>query len=120
MRQAQYVNRHGKRIPIPGCDSGCYANIAAVTNAKGQSAQQGTPVRYGQVIYSSSTVQQVELTKRGPRGTTILTYSESENPRSKHYGDQTRLFSRGGWIPITFSAKQIAKAAKSRIVVRGG
>ena len=62
---------------------------------------------------------QVELTAAGPKGTTILTYSQSENPASKQSGDQTRLFSKGKWLPIAFTVKQIAKARKSRVVVAG-
>ena len=82
MRHAQYFPDKGKRIPIPGCDSGCYVDISGSVNPAADSAAQGVPVRYGQVIYGSSTVMQIELTPQGPRGTTILTYSESENPRS--------------------------------------
>ena len=114
MRQAQYARRHGRRIPIHGCDSGCYQAIGAVTDPKAATTSQGVPVSYGQVIAGSSIVMQVELTRRGPRGTTILTYSESENPRSPHSGDQTKLFSAGKWVPITFSRRQIARDPKLR------
>ncbi len=114
MRQAQYVLRHGRKVPLHGCSSGCYDDIEAVVDPKGESAGQGVAVRYGQVVEGSSIVMQVELTRRGPKGTTIMTYSQSENPRSPHSGDQTRLFSAGKWIPITFTRAQIARDAKLR------
>ena len=76
---------------------------------KAASTTQGLPVRYGQVVAGSSIVMQVELTRRGPRGTTILTYSQSENPRSRHSGDQTSLFSRRKWVPIAFTRRQVAR-----------
>jgi acyl-homoserine-lactone acylase len=79
---------------------------------QGDSAGQGVPVGYGQVLSGSSTVMQVELTPNGPRGTTILTYSESENPQSEHHADQTRLFARRKWIPLTFTVRQIRNNAK--------
>ncbi len=119
MRQAQFFPDKGKRIPIPGCDSGCYVAIYGSVNPAGDSAAQGVPVRYGQVLEGSSTVMQVELTQKGPRGATILTYSESENPRSPHHADQTRLYSKRKWIPLTFTAKQIRGDAKRRYVVGG-
>jgi acyl-homoserine-lactone acylase len=120
-RQAQYALRHGRNIPIHGCASGCYDDIEAVVDPERASASQGLRVRYGQVVEGSSIVMQVELTGRGPKGTTILTYSQSENPRSPHSGDQTKLFSAGKWVPITFSAKQIARDPKlDRYTVRAG
>jgi acyl-homoserine-lactone acylase len=112
VRQAQYLRRHGRKIPIHGCASGCYDDIEAVVDPKSASTRQGVPVRYGQVVEGSSIVMQVELTGRGPKGTTILTYSQSENPRSPLSGDQTELFSAGKWVPITFSARQIARDPK--------
>ena len=109
MRQAQYALRHGHKVPIHGCSSGCYQDVEAVVDPKGATTTQGLPVRYGQVVAGSSIVMQVELTRRGPRGTTILTYSQSENPRSRHSGDQTRLFSRRKWVPIVFTRRQVAR-----------
>jgi acyl-homoserine-lactone acylase len=43
-----------------------------------------------------------------PVGSTILTYSESSNPASPHFADQTRLFSRKQWLPDRFCQAQIA------------
>jgi acyl-homoserine-lactone acylase len=114
MRQAQYALRHGRKVPIHGCSSGCYDDIEAVIDPTAESATQGVPVRYGQVVEGSSIVMQVELTGRGPKGTTILTYSQSENPRSPHSGDQTKLFSARKWVPITFSRRQIVRDPKLR------
>ena len=34
MRQAQYVRRNGRRIPLHGCATGCYQDIEAVTDPK--------------------------------------------------------------------------------------
>ena len=41
------------------------------------------------------------------RGRAILSYSQSENPRSEHYADQTRLFSQKRWLPMRFTERQI-------------
>jgi acyl-homoserine lactone acylase PvdQ len=35
--------------------------------------------------------------------------SQSENPRSPHYADQTRLFSQKKWIPMRFTERSIRR-----------
>jgi acyl-homoserine-lactone acylase len=48
-----------------------------------------------------------ELTPQGPVTRTILTYSESANPRSPHYRGQTILFARKQWVTERFTQAQI-------------
>jgi acyl-homoserine-lactone acylase len=49
----------------------------------------------------------VELTPQGPRARTILAYSQSANPTSDHYRDQTVLFSRKRWVTGRFTEAEI-------------
>ncbi|HEY0134970.1 MAG TPA: penicillin acylase family protein, partial [Nannocystis sp.] len=60
------------------------------------------------VNYGSSFVMALELGQDGPRGQAFLTYGESDDPASKHYADQTVLFSEQKWRPIVFSEADIA------------
>ena len=64
--------------------------------------------KYGPVGFGSSFIMAVELTKNGPKARTLLTYSESANPASPHFTDQTLLFSRGLWVTDRFSEADIA------------
>ncbi len=112
-RQVQHLPDRGQRIPVPGCSTGCYVAIYASSDPEADSVGQGTKVGYGQVLSGSSTVMTIKMTPKGPRGATVLTYSESENPRSRHHGDQTRLYSKRKWVPVTFTGKQIRARAKS-------
>ena len=58
--------------------------------------------------------------KGRPRGEAILTYSQSENPRSPHYADQTRLFSQKKWLPMRFTERSIRRDRDyKRTVVTG-
>jgi len=50
----------------------------------------------------------VGFTAHGPVARAILTFSESGNPASPHYADQTRLFGGGRLLPVLFSARAIA------------
>ena len=56
----------------------------------------------------SSFVMAAAFDARGRvRGRAVLSYSQSENPRSEHYADQTRLFSQKQWLPMRFTERQI-------------
>jgi acyl-homoserine-lactone acylase len=48
----------------------------------------------------------------------MLSDSESGNPASPHYADQTRLFSRRRWVTAQFCPAQIAAHAVSTTVLR--
>jgi len=107
------AGKHGKRIPIHGCLTGCWQAIYSPLDDSPDTA-------YGQVTAGSSTVQFTELRPKGPKGHWILTYSQSENPKSKHYDDQTKLFSKGKFIPMLFTNKEIRSDPNLRVrTVRG-
>jgi acyl-homoserine-lactone acylase len=80
-------------IPLHGCpeEKGCFNAIEAD----------------GRSIQGSSFIMAIELTAHGPRARTILTYSQSANPTSPHYRDQTVLFSHKHWVPERFTEAEI-------------
>ncbi|MGW5667453.1 acylase [Micromonospora sp. NPDC003776] len=64
-------------------------------------------VGYRKVLHGTSFLMAVELGRDGPSGRQILTYSQSANPNSPWYADQTRLYSGKGWDTIKFTEKQL-------------
>jgi acyl-homoserine-lactone acylase len=66
----------------------------------------GYPVAYG-----SSYVMVVEMTAKGPQGQAILTYSQSSDPASGHFADQTQLFSQRKFRPMLWADGDIEKDA---------
>lgn len=46
----------------------------------------------------------------------LLTYSQSQEPDSPHYADQTRLYSRGEWLRLPFREDEIAADPNLRTV----
>jgi acyl-homoserine-lactone acylase len=99
------------RIPIHGCSEleGCFNIITTERDERG---------RYDPYT-GASFVMTAAFDERGrPRGEAVLSYSQSENPRSPHYADQTRRFSRKQWIPMRFTEKQIRSdpAYKRKVV----
>jgi len=73
-----------------------------------------TPVHDG-----SSYVQAVTWNNSPcPDAATILTYSESSNPRSPFFSDQTKLFSRKVWVPEYFCAAAVRAHTLSTTSIR--
>jgi len=100
----------GNRISIHGCNTGCWQAIAANDDP------DSTSYEYGQVGAGSSTVQFTELRSgEAPKGHWILTYSQSTNPDSRHYSDQTKLFSRSEFIPMLYTSKEIHSDPKLKV-----
>jgi acyl-homoserine-lactone acylase len=92
--------QHGRRIPIHGCNTGCWQDIESPID-------DSSAVPYAQAYYGSSTVQFTKLTEHGPKGAWVLTYSQSDRPGSRHHSDQTRLFSKSKFVPMRFTEKEI-------------
>ena len=105
--------RGAERIPIPGCSEaeGCF-NIISTRRDEAGNYDPYT---------GSSFVMAAGFDSRGrPSGQAILSYSQSENPDSPHYADQTKLFSQEQWLPMRFTEAEIkGDPAYSRQVVSG-
>jgi acyl-homoserine-lactone acylase len=116
--EAQADPRGDELIPIHGCRSfeGCFNVIEPNPLAAPATTYNGNykPVRTG-----SSFVMAVGFDRAGPDGNAILTYSQSQNPKSKYYDDQTRLYSEREWIRLPFTQKAVRKAAPKALVVSG-
>ena len=68
----------------------------------------------------SSFMMALEFTKQGPKAVAVLTYSQSGDPRSPHFSDQTALFGAKQWRPVLFTEKEIkADPALTSLKVRG-
>ncbi|TDC89349.1 penicillin acylase family protein [Actinomadura sp. 7K507] len=110
----QYVTRNGRRIPIGGGTEaqGILNKIEATwTPGKG----------YTEVRTGSSYLQVVSFDgDRCPDTRTLMTYSQSADPTSPHYADQTRLFSGKRWVTERFCSDEITKAPALKVVELAG
>ncbi|MFC5805256.1 penicillin acylase family protein [Streptomyces formicae] len=111
----QFVVRSGKRIPVHGGTEslGIWNKIEPVWNPAGGG--------YGEVTTGSSHIQAVGWDGgRCPVARTLLTYSQSSNPRSPHYADQTTLYADERWVTARFCERDILRSPQLRVVrVRG-
>jgi acyl-homoserine-lactone acylase len=107
----QFVVRDGERVPIPGGAGrlGVWNVIEPTWNA----ASGG----YTEVPFGSSHLQAVGWDdSRCPVARTLLTYSQSSNPNSPHYRDQTRLFSEEKWVTSRFCEQDILNSPQLRVI----
>ncbi|SED83209.1 penicillin acylase family protein [Streptomyces sp. TLI_105] len=105
----QRITRGGEQIPIHGS-----LGELGVLNVITPGQVDGKP----DVVFGSSFIQQVRFTAdEPPESYSVMTYSQSADPSSPHYADQTRLFSAGGWVTERFTDEQIAASPALRIKV---
>jgi len=117
--KVQYSDRNGGHIPIHGGE-GAYDGIANFVNYAPNTTtlepfkapqrirgsrfltKEGYPVNRG-----TSFIMALEYTTQGPRAMAFLTYSQSGDPASKLFHDQTELFSSKKWRKILFTEAEI-------------
>ena len=75
---------------------------------------RGYPINRG-----TSFLLAVEYTEAGPRAEAVLTYSQSGDPNSPYFSDQTELFSKKAWRPAFFDEGRVAAATRSVVTVAG-
>lgn len=107
----QFVVRGGEKLPVGGGTEalGVWNKIEAPWNA----AAGGYP----EVRHGSSHVQAVGWDgSRCPVARTLLTYSQSANPNSPYYADQTRMFAQEHWVTSRFCERDILTSPKLKVV----
>jgi acyl-homoserine-lactone acylase len=111
----QFATRRGVRIPIHG-GPGTDGDFDAI-NVKWVAGKGVTEPEHG-----SSYVQVVTWRSGSscPDARTILTYSESTNPDSPFYADQTKLFSRKKWVPDLFCQAAVLRGTKTLTTIATG
>ncbi len=101
-----YELRGKQRIPIHGGPGGL-----GVFNAISNPYVPGKG--FPDVEHGSSFVMVTSFSKDGscPDDRSILTYSQSANPRSKFFADQTRMYSKKRWNDPPFCAGEVRREA---------
>ncbi|WKB53590.1 penicillin acylase family protein [Eleftheria terrae] len=97
--EVQGATRGGVRVPVHGGSEllGIYNAMYAEASAPGER----------EVLEGASYLQAVGFDADGPHAQALLAYSQSDNPDSPHFKDQTERFSRKDWIVLPFTEEQI-------------
>jgi acyl-homoserine-lactone acylase len=119
MQAVQYTVKGGQKIPVPGSTENIgIANMAQYVAVQGSSLEPfmdpGTFVpgsdltNKGYVVnYGTSFLLTLAYTATGPSAKCILTFSESADPASPHYADQTLLYSQKNLRDCRYSESSI-------------
>ncbi len=117
--QTQYTKKGDKRIPIHG--GGRPEGVTNLIDYDVLMTYLEAPMSRGEVIneltglttegyvvnYGTSFIMTLQYTDDGPNATAFLTYSQSSNPESEHYADQTAEFSGKRWRSIPWTDEDI-------------
>ena len=106
--EVQFVTRNGIDIPIHGghADAGVYGHISPSLSAGGYRPRRG-----------NSYIQAVTWDAECPFAETILLSSQSSDPDSPHFADQTELYGRKAWVSFPYCAAHIEAARIGDIMV---
>jgi acyl-homoserine-lactone acylase len=98
----QVALRGAERIPVHGA-----SGLMGVLNVQMAAKIPGGLTPY----HGSSYIQVVSFDDAGPVADAILSYSQSTNPASPYYADQTRNYATKTWNRLPFSKEAIARAS---------
>jgi acyl-homoserine-lactone acylase len=114
LRNYQYALKGSDRIPISG-------GPEAVGQYNRADARGGwvPGAGYPGLDSGASFIMWMQFTDGGPVGESILTFSQSPNPTSPHYADQTRLWSEMRTKPIRFKEHDISSDATVETICNG-
>lgn len=107
----QRETRGEERIPIHGGAGGeGVFNVITVENLEPELGW--TSIRHG-----SSWIMTVEFGPNGPKSQGILTYSQSTNPNSPFYSDETHAYSEKKWDDLLFTEEAVKAGTVSTKVI---
>ncbi|WP_439107760.1 acylase [Congregibacter sp.] len=129
LRDTQFAWRAGNAIPVHGGNgfegvanlqmSGdpSASPIAGVQTTKVSDSRYLTDNGYA-VVHGSSFVYTLGFNDEGPVAEALLTYSQSGNPNSRHFRDQTALYAEKKWRKVVFHEADVAKNVTSMRILR--
>jgi acyl-homoserine-lactone acylase len=108
----QYVVRNGEKISVPGAPGQLgVLNVVTPLWNKGNV----------EVLHGSSYIQAVSFDGSPcPDAQTLVTYSQSSDPTSPHFSDQTKLFSQGKWVSGRYCERDILSSPELKVVYLHG
>ncbi len=106
----QYVTRGGERIPMHGAPEalGVLNLVTPVWDPRAGNVDVRTGSSYIQVVAFGQ--------DPCPDVATLVTTSQSADPTSPHYADQTKLYSAGTWARGRFCEKDILASPELKVV----
>lgn len=100
-----FATRGTEKIPMfGGCGAQGYFTVACALSRLDQGGYD-----LNTATSANSYMQVVRFPSEGVEAYTFLTFSQSDDPASPHFGDYTRAYSAGQWQRMPFSEADITK-----------
>lgn len=99
----QFVERNGRRIPLHGGPT--------MTTYNAMDDELIPNLGYTHPSAATSYVQVVRLGPHGPEADAILANSQSSDPASPFYADQTEMYSQKQWLRLPFTRQEVSAHA---------
>jgi acyl-homoserine-lactone acylase len=139
LRDAQFAWRGGRAIPVHGGNrfegvanlqvagdpnrgsvgSMPPSGVAGVAPVPVADSAYLTDAGYP-IVHGSSFILTVAFEDDGPSAEALLTYSQSGNPNSPHFADQTHLYAKKQWRSVAFTPEDVERDTRSLRVLRSG
>ncbi|WP_414981179.1 acylase [Congregibacter sp.] len=129
LQDTQFAWRSGKAIPVHGGNG--YEGVANLQMSGNPSASPIAGVRATKVadsryltdngyavVHGSSFIYTLGFDDNGPVAEALLTYSQSGNPNSRHFRDQTPLYADKEWREVAFHESDVAQNVLSIRILR--
>ena len=88
--------------------------LTSMTEADAPAGSSDETAAY-RINYGSSFVLSLEMTPEGPNAEAFLSFSQSHDPESENFADQTQLFSDQTWRPVLFKEADIQADLKRTV-----
>lgn len=114
--QVQTVSRPDGALPIPG-GRYTFMNWRGVRNELYPGIVVYTAdSKTNAGAYGNSYIQFVTWDETGPVAEGILTYSQSSDPDSPYFNDQTKLYAKGQWAKLPYTEAQITADPNYKLI----
>jgi acyl-homoserine-lactone acylase len=129
LRSTQFAYRAGRAIAVHGGNRfDGVANLQMAGDPSASPIAGVRPTRVGDsrqltdrgypVVHGSSFIMTLAFENDGPVAEALLSYSQSGNPNSPHFTDQTELYARKAWRPVRFTPEAVAADTQSIRMLR--
>jgi acyl-homoserine-lactone acylase len=121
MKGTERIPIHGGTNPegafnIVGYNGDSGTLLATMPRGQVISAGSGLTADGYPISVGSSFMIALEYTPDGPHAEAVVSYSESSDPASPHYADQTHLFSESKYRAVLFTEDEIKNDPKLEVV----
>ncbi|WP_439101046.1 acylase [Congregibacter sp.] len=129
LRDTQFAWRAAKAIPVHGGNGfEGVANLQMAGNPAASPIAGIQPVQVADsryltdkgypVVHGSSFIYTLGFDEKGPVAEALLSYSQSGNPNSAHFRDQTAMYAKKQWRKVAFHESDVAESVLSVRVLR--